>query len=57
MSHHSGSSNKGNIAKGEVLSIFEVLRKPDYNRAIIAVVAVMLAQQLCGMAPPSTAAP
>ena len=37
------------MAKKEVLSIFEVLWKPDYNRAIIAVVAVMLAQQLCGM--------
>ena len=52
MSHHSGSSNKGNMAKKEVLSIFEVLWKPDYNRAIIAVVAVMLAQQLCGMPTP-----
>src|SRR5271155_3329147 len=39
------------MTKKEVLSIFEVLWKPDYNRAIIAVVAVMLAQQLCGMPP------
>jgi hypothetical protein len=49
LSHHSGGSNKGNTAKREVLSILEVLWKPEYNRAIIAVVAVMLAQQLCGM--------
>jgi hypothetical protein len=40
------------MAKKEVLSIFEVLWKPDYNRAIIAVAAVMLAQQLCGMPTP-----
>jgi MFS family permease len=51
LSHHSGGSNKGITAKKEVLSIFEVLWIPDYNRAIIAVVAVMLAQQLCGMPP------
>src|SRR3954453_20415908 len=51
MSHHSASSNKGNTTKKEVISIFEVLWKPEYNRAIIAVVAVMLAQQLFGMPP------
>jgi hypothetical protein len=49
MSHHSGGSTKGNMIKKDVLSIFDVLWKPDYNRAIIAVIAVMLAQQLCGM--------
>ena len=49
MSHHSGGSTKRDMTKRDILSIFDVLWKPQYNRAIVAVIAVMLAQQLCGM--------
>ena len=49
MSHHSGSSTKGHMLKKDVVTIFGVLRNPETNRAIIAVVMVMVAQQLCGM--------
>lgn len=48
ISHHSGGPTKGNTTKKDILSIFDVLWKPEYNRAIIAVIAVMIAQQLCG---------
>jgi hypothetical protein len=49
ISHRGGGSTTANMIKKEVLSIFDVLWKPEYNRAVIAVIAVMLAQQLCGM--------
>ena len=41
----SKSSKKGSTSVG----MFEVLRHSDHNKAIVAVVAVMLAQQLCGI--------
>jgi MFS family permease len=50
MSHHSDASNsKKNIAKDDALTILQVLRHPEYNKAAIAVVAVMVAQQLSGI--------
>ena len=36
-------------AKQQPLGILEVLRSPAHNRAILAVVVVMMAQQLCGI--------
>jgi hypothetical protein len=55
MSHHSDASNsKKNIAKDDALTILQVLRHPEYNKAAIAVVAVMVAQQLSGMLLPNS---
>jgi hypothetical protein len=48
VSNHPGGPPKSNMIKKDLLSIFDVLWRPDYNRAIIAVIVVMLAQQLCG---------
>jgi MFS family permease len=47
-SHHSEVPTQRKTTRKDILSIFEVLWKPEYNRAIIAVIAVMIAQQLCG---------
>ena len=48
-SHHSAASTtKRNMAKKEILGILQVIRHPEYNKAVIAVMMVMLAQQLCG---------
>lgn len=50
MSHHSETStSKRKRAKKEVLGILQVIRHPEYNKAVIAVMMVMLAQQLCGI--------
>lgn len=35
--------------QGQTIGIFAVLRDPNNNRAILAVVVVMMAQQLCGI--------
>ena len=45
MSQH---SNDGTSFKKDVIGIFDVIVNPQYNRAFIAVVMVMLGQQLCG---------
>jgi hypothetical protein len=47
-SHHSEVPTQRKTTRKDILSIFDVLWRPEYNRAIIAVIAVMLAQQLCG---------
>ncbi|KAF2652755.1 hypothetical protein K491DRAFT_706219 [Lophiostoma macrostomum CBS 122681] len=50
MSRHSDTAgSKRNIAKEDALTILQVLRHPEYNKAAIAVVAVMVAQQLSGI--------
>jgi len=46
MSHHSGSSGS---AKKATMGMLEVIRHPDNNKAVIAVVMVMIAQQLTGI--------
>ena len=46
--HPPGTHTKTKTTKPSV-SIFEVAFKLEYNRAILAVVMVMLAQQLCGI--------
>lgn len=38
-----------NQQREEAMSITQVLRHPDYKKAAIAVIMVMLAQQLSGM--------
>jgi len=48
MSHHSGSVTKTETVKQDVVGIFQVLYRPEYNRGTIAVVIVMMGQQLCG---------
>ncbi|KAK4982888.1 Bifunctional purine biosynthesis protein PurH [Elasticomyces elasticus] len=46
----SSSSNKGVKAiKRQTLGVFAILRHPDTSPAVIAVVGVMVAQQLCGI--------
>ena len=45
MSQH---SDEGADFKKDVVGIFDVIVHPQYNRAFIAVVTVMLGQQLCG---------
>ena len=39
---------KRDIARKQVVGIFEVIRHPEYNKATFAVMMVMLAQQFCG---------
>lgn len=48
MPEHSGTASKRKEASKEVIGILGVLRHPDHHKAIIAVVMVMLAQQLTG---------
>lgn len=43
-----GNGANAKDIKKDVLSIFEVIRRPEYNRAAIVVMMVMVAQQLCG---------
>ncbi len=55
---HMSNGAEGNGAdakdiKKDVLSIFDVIRRPEYNRAAIVVMMVMVAQQLCGESPAS----
>ena len=45
MSRH---SDEGADFKNDLVGIFDVIVHPQYNRAFIAVVTVMLGQQLCG---------
>ncbi|KAF2470176.1 uncharacterized protein BDR25DRAFT_334648 [Lindgomyces ingoldianus] len=50
ISHHSESStSKRKLAKEDALSIIQVLRHPEYSKAAIAVIMVMLAQQFSGI--------
>ncbi|KAF2817137.1 uncharacterized protein BDZ99DRAFT_404568 [Mytilinidion resinicola] len=50
MSHHSDASiSKRDLANKEVLGLLQVVRHPQYHKAAIAVMMVMLAQQLCGI--------
>jgi MFS family permease len=43
------STGSGTHKERESVGMFAVLRHPDHQRAIVAVIAVMLAQQLCGI--------
>ncbi|KAI9812930.1 MAG: hypothetical protein M1827_004448 [Pycnora praestabilis] len=43
------SVSPDSTSKKTQISFFDVIWHPEYNRAIVAVVAVMLAQQLCGI--------
>lgn len=51
MTEHSGGrgsdSNREQVKK-DLVGIFEVLRSPEHNQAVIVVMMVMVAQQLCG---------
>ncbi|KAJ9638968.1 Bifunctional purine biosynthesis protein PurH [Coniosporium tulheliwenetii] len=49
MSHHSGSSSKSKMARQDIQGIWQVLRHPETYKAVVAVIMVMLAQQLCGI--------
>jgi hypothetical protein len=49
MSHHSGTSIAKAHEKMKHLGMLEVIRHPDHYKAVIAVVGVMIAQQLTGM--------
>jgi len=40
--------SKRSEARKEMVSMWHVIRNPEYNKAAIAVIMVMLAQQLCG---------
>ena len=42
-------SNKTETAKKETLGIFQVIAHPQYNRAVFAVMMIMVAQQFCGI--------
>lgn len=42
---------KRDLARKQVVGIFEVIRHPEYNKATFAVMMVMLAQQFCGKPP------
>ena len=46
---HETSTSKRHMAKDATMGMFNVLLHPEYNRATLAVVAVMVAQQLCGI--------
>ena len=46
---HSTLSSSNEDPKKAAVGMFNILWHPDYHKAVIAVVAVMLAQQLCGM--------
>jgi len=48
-SHHSDSSNSKKSSYKPLVGIFDIVWDPDYHSAIIAVIGVMLAQQLCGI--------
>lgn len=45
MSQH---SDENTDIKRDIVGIFDVIVHPEYNRGTIAVVMVMLGQQLCG---------
>lgn len=45
----SPTHKKRDAIKKSTIGMFEVILHPNYNRAILAVVAVMVAQQLCGI--------
>jgi hypothetical protein len=49
MSQHSGASNIKAHEKMKHLGMLDVIRHPDHYKAVIAVVGVMIAQQLTGM--------
>jgi len=49
MSHHSGSTAIDPFAKKEAMGMIEVIFHPHNNKAVIAVVMVMIAQQLTGI--------
>ncbi|KAI9663823.1 MAG: hypothetical protein M1821_007313 [Bathelium mastoideum] len=42
-------SRKRDVARKQVVGIFEVIRHPEYNKATFAVMTVMVAQQFCGI--------
>lgn len=46
---HNPSRREAASTKAEPVGILAVLRSPAHNRAILAVVVVMMAQQLCGI--------
>jgi len=41
--------SKRREAKKEIVGMWHVIRNPEYNKAAIAVIMIMIAQQLCGM--------
>ncbi|KAF2733921.1 hypothetical protein EJ04DRAFT_535135 [Polyplosphaeria fusca] len=47
--HGEASPSKKQLARGEALGAIEVLRHPEYQKAALAVIMVMLAQQLSGI--------
>ena len=46
---HSETSSKKSVLEKETIGILKVLVHPKYNRATIAVMTIMVAQQLCGI--------
>lgn len=46
---HDEHPRKTDVLKQETLGIFQVVAHPDYNRAIFAVMMIMMAQQFCGI--------
>ena len=52
VSHHSGTPSGNSFGKTKHLGMLDVVRHPEHNKAVLAVVMVMIAQQLTGTSLP-----